>query len=310
MLEVDKLTTFRAVVRHGSFSAAAKSLNLTQPAVSRQVSLLERRLGTQLVVRTHRGVRVTDAGSLLLQHTDAVLNRLAVAEWEIGQLAGLRGGTVRLGSFFTALVVLSSELAVVFEERHPGLTIADDLVNRDEAVSKLIRGALDVAIVFEYAEEPTATVAGVEVVPLFDDPLTVLLPARHPLAHRAELELSELTGDTWIRAHTGSAARLVDRLLTGLPARPRIRLAGNGDEPIEAQALVAAGAGITFAHRLNVVLEPDQVVVKPLSGRRELRHIQAACLPGDRPPAVAATLAALEEMGGAAAEDCGRAWGG
>ncbi len=297
MLEVEKLTTFRAVVRHGSFSAAAKSLNLTQPAVSRQVSLLERRLGTQLVVRTHRGVRVTEAGALLLQHTDALLNRLAIAEWEIGQLAGLRGGTVRLGSFFSALVSLSAELAVVFEDRHPGLTIADDLVNRDEALSKLIRGALDVAIVFEYAEEPAAAVEGVELVPLFEDPLTVLLPARHPLAGRADIELSELTGDTWIRAHTGSAARLVDRLLAGLEIRPPIRLAGNGDEPIEAQALVAAGAGITFAHRLNVVLEPDHVTVKPLRRRHEIRHIQAACLPGDRPPAVAATITALEDIG-------------
>ncbi len=297
MLEVEKLTTFRAVVRHGSFSAAAKSLNLTQPAVSRQVSLLERRLGTQLVVRTHRGVRVTEAGALLLQHTDALLNRLAIAEWEIGQLAGLRGGTVRLGSFFSALVSLSAELAVVFEDRHPGLTIADDLVNRDEALSKLIRGALDVAIVFEYAEEPAAAVEGVELVPLFEDPLTVLLPARHPLAGQADIELSELTGDTWIRAHTGSAARLVDRLLAGLEIRPPIRLAGNGDEPIEAQALVAAGAGITFAHRLNVVLEPDHVTVKPLRRRHEIRHIQAACLPGDRPPAVAATITALEDIG-------------
>jgi DNA-binding transcriptional LysR family regulator len=188
----------------------------------------------------------------------------------------------------------------MFEERHPGLTIADDLVNREEALTKLVRGALDVAIVFEYAEEPAGPAVGVELVPLFDDPLTVLLPSRHPLADRPDVDLAELADDTWIRAHTGSAARLVDRLLDRLPAgsgsRPPVRLAGNGDEPVEAQALVAAGAGIGFAHRLNVVLEPDQITVKPLRGHLELRHIQAACLPGDRPPAVEATITALEAI--------------
>jgi DNA-binding transcriptional LysR family regulator len=297
MLDVDKLATLQAVVRHGSFSAAARTLHLTQPAVSRQVSLLERRLGTQLVRRTQRGVQATEAGDLLVRHTEAILNRLSLAEWEIGQLAGLRRGTVRLGSFFSALVSLSSELAVVFEERHPGLTIADDLVNREEALTKLARGALDVALIFEYAREPADQAGNVEIVPLFDDPLTVLLPVRHPLADQGEVQLAELAQETWIRAHTGSAARLVDRLMASVDFEPSVRLAGNGDEPIEVQALVAAGAGIAFAHRLNVVLEPDQITVVPLRGQEEVRHIQAACPAGDRPPPVVATMAALEEIG-------------
>src|ERR671929_47068 len=64
MLDVAKLATLRAVVEHGSFSAAGEALVLTQPAVSRQVSLLERRLGTQLVRRTRQGVFPTEAGRL------------------------------------------------------------------------------------------------------------------------------------------------------------------------------------------------------------------------------------------------------
>ncbi|WP_350279108.1 LysR family transcriptional regulator [Kribbella sp. HUAS MG21] len=298
MLDVEKLATLRAVVRHGSFSSAAQALHLTQPAVSRQVSSLERCVGAQLVVRTHRGVRATEAGELLLRHTDAILNRLALAEWEVGQLAGLRGSTIRLGSFFSALVHLSSELAFLLEERHPGLTIADDLVNREEALTKLVRGALDVALVFEHAQEPAGPTENVDIVTLFDDPLTVLLPARHWLADRPAVQLSDLGNETWIRAHTGSAARMIDRLLTLTDADPSIRLAGNGDEPIEAQALVAAGAGIAFAHRLNVVLEPDQLAIKPLRGlQNEHRHIQAACRTGERTPTVAATMTALTEIG-------------
>src|SRR5215210_5022972 len=108
MLDVGKLATLRAVLARGSFSAAAADLKLTQPAVSRQVSLLERQVGTQLVRRTQRGVHPTEAGQLL-------------AEAQIADLAGLRSGHVRLGSFFTALVYLSAELAGVLEARHPDL---------------------------------------------------------------------------------------------------------------------------------------------------------------------------------------------
>src|SRR5919108_6271778 len=101
MIEVGKLATLRAVVAHGSFSAAGHALSLTQPAVSRQVSLLERQVGTQLVRRTQQGVLPTEAGRLLVEHADAILGRLALAEAQVADIAGLRRGRVRLGSFFT-----------------------------------------------------------------------------------------------------------------------------------------------------------------------------------------------------------------
>ena len=121
MLDVGKLATLRAVVAHGSFSAAATAVGLTQPAVSRQVSMLERRVGTQLVRRTQQGVHPTEAGRLLVAHTDAVLDRLKLAEAQLADLVGLRAGHVRLGSFFTALIFLSAELAFLLETRHPAL---------------------------------------------------------------------------------------------------------------------------------------------------------------------------------------------
>src|SRR5215213_6440441 len=207
MLDVGKLATLRAVLAHGSFSAAAGALGLTQPAVSRPVTLLDRRLGTQLVRRTQRGVLPTEAGTILLEHTEAILARLSLAEAQIADLAGLRGGRVRLGSFFTALVYLSSELAVLLEERHPALfradaaVIEDVLVDRGGALRGLAAGELDEAIVFEHAFEPAPPGADVELVPLFDDPPCVLLPAAHPLAAARSLSAADLRGETWIRAH-------------------------------------------------------------------------------------------------------------
>src|ERR671916_2796892 len=146
MLDVGKLATLRAVVAHGSFSGAGQAIGLTQPAVSRQVSVLERQIGTQLVRRTQHGVHATEAGRILVDHADAILARLALAEAQVADLAGLRTGHVRLGSFFTALVHLSAEVAAALEASHPALfsgqrhVIEDVLVDRTDALRALAGG--------------------------------------------------------------------------------------------------------------------------------------------------------------------------
>jgi DNA-binding transcriptional LysR family regulator len=302
MLDVGKLATLRAVVAHGSFSAAGDAIGLTQPAVSRQVSLLEAMVGTQLVRRTQQGVLPTDAGRLLVAHADAILGRLALAEAEVAEVAGLRRGRLRLGSFFTALVYLSSDLATLLEERHPELftaqaeVVEDTLVDRAAAVRGLVAGELDLAIVFEHAFEPDPPPDGVEVVALFDDPPRALLPADHPLAVAGEVRPRDLAADTWIRAHHGSAARLVDHVLAGAGIAPPVLPAGHGDEPVEAQAFVAAGRGVTVAHALNVMIAPDRVVAVPLAGA-PVRHVQAAIMREQRAPLARAALDALVEAG-------------
>jgi DNA-binding transcriptional LysR family regulator len=303
MYDVVKLATLRAVVVHGSFSAAGHALQLTQPAVSRQIALLERQVGTQLVRRSRRGVLPTEAGRLLVEHADAVLGRLALAEAQIADLTGLRRGRVRLGSFFTALVYLSAEVAAVLQDRHPGLfrgpeqVIHDELVDRPTAFARLATGELDVAIVFEHEFEPDRAPDDIEIVPLFTDPLTALLPAGHHLAGSGALTVADLRHDTWIRAHHGSAARLIDHVLHEAGLQPPIELAGQGDEPVEAQAFIAAGRGVTVAHQLNVVISPGQIAVVRLIDRAPARRIQAAIMRGNRSPAVRVVVEALKEVG-------------
>jgi DNA-binding transcriptional LysR family regulator len=303
MLDPAKLATLRAVVGQGSFSAAGQTLRLTQPAVSRQVSLLERQLGTQLVRRSRQGVHATEAGEVLVAHAEAILGRIALAEAEVADVAGLRRGRVRLGSFFTALVYLSAEAAAILEARHPDLhrlqpqVIVDDLVDRPTAFRRLASGELDVAIVFEHEFELDPAPTDVEVVPLFADPPRLLLPRGHELAQSAEVTVQDLAEATWIRAHQGSAARLVDHVLQSAGLRPPIMLAGHGDEPVEAQAFVAAGRGVTVAHDLNVLVEQRRVAAVPLAGGAPVRHIQAAIMREQRAPVARALLDALREVG-------------
>ena len=102
MLDIRRMKVLREVAAKGSFSAAAEALNFTQSAVSQHISALERETGTQLVERFSRGVRLTEAGTVLVTHADAILARLDSAEEDLAAIAGLRGGRLRLVCFQSA----------------------------------------------------------------------------------------------------------------------------------------------------------------------------------------------------------------
>jgi len=303
MLDAGKMATLREVVARGSFSAAGDALTLTQPAVSRQVALLEAQAGTQLVRRTRQGVVPTEAGRILVAHADVVVRHLAAAEAELAELAGLRRGSIRLGSFFTALVILSAQVAALLEERHPELftqredVIVDELVDRRTALRRLQAGELDVAIVFEPAGRREPPPPEVELVALFDDPVRAILPAAHPLAAHASVPLRALLREPWIRPHDGPGSQLVEGLLQRTRTRPPVLRAGRGEEPVEAQALVAAGKGVTVGYDLTVVLDAERIAVRRLQGRAPVRHVQAAIMRDDRSPVARAVLDALREVG-------------
>src|SRR4029450_13406278 len=99
MLDVRRMKVLREVAAQGSFSAAAEALNFTQSAVSQHVAALERETGTRLRERLSRGVRLTEAGAVLVEHADAIIARLESAEDDLAAIAGLRGGKLKLGCF-------------------------------------------------------------------------------------------------------------------------------------------------------------------------------------------------------------------
>ena len=123
MLDVRRLRVLREVAATGSFSAAAEALAFTQPAVSRQIATLEAEAGTRLVERGARGIRLTPAGELLVEHADAILDRLAAAESQLEALAGLDGGRLRIGAFPTANSTLIPLAIAAFSERYPGVEL-------------------------------------------------------------------------------------------------------------------------------------------------------------------------------------------
>jgi DNA-binding transcriptional LysR family regulator len=295
MLNVTWMRTLREVAERGSFSAAAQEMAFTQPAVSRQVALLERQAGVPLVARTRQGVRLTEAGRLLVGHADAIIARLDAAEEQLAELAGLKRGRVRVGAFASALAHLAPRAVAAMRERHPGIDVSLSLAGRDEALAALRAGRLDMALIFTGADDARPPEPEVELTPLFDDRFAVVLPPDHRLAGRRRVRLRELADDPWIQgASGGPASRLVQRACRAAGFEPRI--AFETDDPLVTWGLVAAGVGVALASGFGLAAVPADVSVCSLGPDSPVRHIEAATLQGLRTPAQAALLDVLRTL--------------
>ena len=194
MLDPRRLRVLREVAGQGSFSAAAEALAFTQSAVSQQVAALERETGTRLVERGVRPVRLTDAGRALLVHAEAVLARLDEAQQELGEIAGLRRGRLRLASFPTAIATLVPRAVALFNQRHPDvdLTVVDD--HQQGLLPRLARWELDLALIYGHQALPEPEVR-LELTHLLDDAFELVVPDGHPVARRASVALGD--SDAW-----------------------------------------------------------------------------------------------------------------
>src|SRR5438067_10546737 len=137
MLDVRRLRVLREVARRGSFSAAAECLGYTQPAVSRQVALLERETGTTLLERRPGGARLTDAGELLVRHAGTILSRLQDAEDELGELLGLRSGRLRMSTLTSAAPTIVPLAITEFRKRLPGVELSVSMADPSHVLGLL-----------------------------------------------------------------------------------------------------------------------------------------------------------------------------
>src|SRR5215207_10643022 len=149
MLDPRRLLTFHAVTRAGSFSAAARELALTQPAVSQQVAALERELGARLLHRGPGGLTLTEAGELALEHAEALAERLALADTQLAEL-GDQAASVRVGAFPSALATL---VPAAIERLVPQRVEAME-GTIEELAAGVADGSMHVALCFQDADVP------------------------------------------------------------------------------------------------------------------------------------------------------------
>ncbi|WP_422770407.1 LysR family transcriptional regulator [Plantactinospora sp. WMMC1484] len=310
MLDPWSLQVLLAVGDRGSFSAAASALSLTQPAVSRQIAGLERRLGVRLFTRAARGVRPTPAGAVAIELARDSLTRLRALEARLASFAELESGELRLAAFPSANTHFVPEAVRRFGQLHPGVTLSLRQLDQMGLLPAVQEGGIDLALVTEwhlYAEPQTARNApagaeparlaldGVDLVPLLDEELMVVLPAQHRLARRRRIRLAELSDETWIDGAHPDCLGPVTPLAEALGAAPRIGFWC--DDWTGKQALVAAGVGVMLMPTLAAVAVRRDVVLRPTTPVLPARRLYAATAPpAFRAPAVTAMLEVLAEL--------------
>ncbi|MER5767939.1 LysR family transcriptional regulator [Streptomyces sp. NPDC001985] len=290
MIEARHLRVLRAVAASGSFSAAARTLGCTQPAVSQQMKALETSAGTPLLIRTGREMRLTQAGEVLVRHASGILAGLTAAEEEIAAIAGLRAGRVRLVSFPSGSSTLVPAALAALRAAHPGTRVSLVDAEPPRSVEMLREGDCDIALAFRYrgAPEREADWGDLIVRPLLSDRLVGLVPEGHPLAGAGAVTIGDLAEDPWIAGCPRCRRQLVE-VCEEAGFTPRIDFAT--DDYPAVIGLVGAGLGVAVLPEL--ALES----VRPKGARTVaveppvIREIVALTLPDlSQVPAVAATL--------------------
>ncbi len=285
----------RAVAASGSFSAAGRELGCTQPAVSQQMKALEASVGTPLLIRSGREMRLTQAGEALVRHAAGILAGLTAAEEEVAAIAGLRAGRVRLVSFPSGSSTLVPTALAALRAAHPGTRVSLEEAEPPQSVELLREGDCDVALAFRYegaAQEDEWD--DLVVRPLLTDRLVALVPERHRLARTApsgSIAIGELAAEPWIAGCPRCRGQLIE-VCESAGFTPRIDFAT--DDYPAVVGLVGAGLGVAVLPQLAVES------VRPRGARMVTlepavrREIVALTLPDlAQVPAVAATLEQL-----------------
>lgn len=221
--EIRQLRHFVTVVRLASISAAARELNLTQPALSKSIRLMEQSMGVPLLERGASGVRPTEFGTRLKTYADLVLTLSNEAVEEIDALRGVRRGALRIGCVASTLRRLMPEAIAGFLDRHPDLQITVGEGLNDTLLDLLHAGRLDLVVTSRPAD---ATNPDLEYLPLMEEPLRIVASPRHPLADMEAVTLPDLVPYPWVVPPRPDPDRLrLEAMFSsaGLP-RPRVSI--------------------------------------------------------------------------------------
>jgi DNA-binding transcriptional LysR family regulator len=250
MIDRYLLRYFLAVIDCGSFSKAAKQLNVAQPTLSVGIGKLERLLGASLFQRTSKRVHITDAGSRLAAHARRIENEFNLAEAAVVDMRPARA--LRLGVLSTYPI---SELArTIGTAKQAGESERLQIIsgNERELLQRLSRGQIDVALTIVREESDRFASEA-----LFTEHYALAIHSGHPLADKATIAAEDLSDNTMIVRRHCEVLSETSRHFTERGVRPFFAFRGTNDEQV--LALVQVGLGVTVmpaSYAMNGVVRP------------------------------------------------------
>ncbi|MCL6707311.1 LysR family transcriptional regulator [Pseudomonas sp. R2.Fl] len=292
MLHSRKLLYINEIARCGSIRKAAARLNVASSAVNRQILAIEQEIGAPIFERLPRGLRLTAAGELCVEHIRDVLKNYERLESRIRSLKMPQAGKV---SLVTTVGLASGPLPAIiarFIEEHPRVRLQLRNDGGSTTVNPVLTGEVDIGLGFNIPATP-----GLRTLANFDIPIGAVLPPEHPLAaEKGPVDLVDLVQERLILAQSGTSLRNVINLaLSPLPLPIEPVLETNSSELMK--QLVRCGTGVSLLNPLDVIAEcrRGELVFRPLADPH-VRHQPMKLFARARAPLDAATSLFVEYL--------------
>ncbi len=267
-----RLQVFHTVARLLSFTKAATTLHMTQPAVTFQIRQLEDHFNTRLFDRTHNRISLTAAGEQVLRFADRIFEIYAEMENSIRDLTGEISGALTIGASTTIAEYMLPTLLGDFKEKYPEVTINLKVANSDGIVSLVESNAIDLGVV-----ESSVANKNLVVEVCKRDHLLGIVPPGHPLAKEVSVKFARLLEYPFICREEGSGTRgVIGEYLDQLPeCEGALKVAMELGSPEAVKGAVEAGMGVSVVSRATiqkelrlgtlVALELDPPLERPFS---------------------------------------------
>lgn len=249
MLDLHKLNIFMYVARLGNFTRAAEHLHMTQPTVSQQLAALEAALGTPLVERDTRRLRLTAAGEALLPYAERMVALSGEAIEAVRAAAGLEESTVRLGVGHTLATYLLPDLLSRFRSAFPNYRTKISVGNTGDLLGLLASESIDLALVGSPAVHPEVFTE-----PFMHDRLVVIVAPDDEWAQRSEIEPAELLTRVFMTRESGSALHATVERIFGADALDADNVIILGETEAIKRS-VEAGIGVALVQGIAVERE-------------------------------------------------------
>ena len=265
-MDLDQLRNFLAVARIGNFTAAAESVGLSQPAISRSIARLEEDFGQPLLERGSRQVTLTEAGQLLQGRAQQVLSIIEDAKAEINDDG--ETGRIRVGAIPTIAPYLLPSLLKKFATQFPDAHVGVEEDTTEHLSKRLTQGEIDIAIMALPISEKY-----LEVETLFEEELLLVMPAKHALAAKKQIRASDIESLPFVLL--GEAHCLSDSVVSFCRASSFQPVALERTSQLATvQELVALGHGVSMIPAMARNLDKSKTrIYRSLTGTKPLRTI-------------------------------------
>ncbi len=198
-MDFGQVEAFVQVAAHHSFSRAAEVLQLTQPSITARIQALERELGEELFERGGRGVRLTDAGNILLPHVERMLQIMREARDAVDEVRNVQLGSLRLGSAITISTYVLPRVLHMFRQSHPGVEVVIRTGRSEQVLNMVLADEVQVGLARSLSNPE------VETIPLYDDEIVLVAPPGHPFAAAGQATVAQAATEPIVLFDRGSS---------------------------------------------------------------------------------------------------------